>query len=267
MAETGSYLYAIAAPVDDGVLGGLRGVAGEPVRVVGHRDLVAVVGTVDVGPGGAFGEEALARNLNDLGWLERTARAHHAVVDGVAGAVPVAPLRLATIVDGDDGVRDRLERWHDGFRRALDEVAGRAEWSVKVYAPPEPKPSSLAPAAPDAEPVPAAGTPGSGAAYLIRRRAAATARDDALARATAVAEDVHTQLARHAADARRLALQDQRLTGGDTPMSLNGAYLVPIDGAAEFAAAAEELRDRYADCRFELAGPWPAYSFVAVEGT
>ncbi|TDD71040.1 GvpL/GvpF family gas vesicle protein [Jiangella aurantiaca] len=259
MGETGSYLYAIAAPVGDEVLGSLRGVAGEPVRAVRHRDLVAVVGTVDVGTDGAFGEETLARNLNDLGWLEAAARAHHAVIDGVARAVPAAPLRLATVVADDDGVRDRLERWHDGLQRALDEIAGRAEWSVKVYAP-----EAFGPDV-DAEPVPAAGAPGSGAAYLLRRKAAATARDDALARATAVAGQVHEELAKHAVDARRLAVQDQRLTGSDTPMSLNGAYLVPADGADAFAATVAGLRDRYADCRFELAGPWPAYSFVTMD--
>ncbi|MBB5789283.1 GvpL/GvpF family gas vesicle protein [Jiangella mangrovi] len=258
MSESGCYLYAIAAPVDDGVLDGLRGVAGEPVRAVRHRDLVAVVGTVDVG---AFGEEALARNLNDLGWLEHAARAHHAVVDGVARAVPAAPLRLATICADDDGVRERLERWHDGFRRALDEVTGRAEWSVKVFAPRLPTSSPD----PVAEPVPAAGTPGSGAAYLIRRKAASTARDDALARATAAADEVHAELAAHAVDARRLTVQDQRLTGGETPMSLNGAYLVPIDDSDRFEAAVEVLRERYADCHIVVAGPWPAYSFVAME--
>lgn len=205
MSETGSYLYAVAAPVGDDVLGGLRGVAGEQVRAVRHRDLVAVVGT------------------------------------------------------DDDGVRDRLERWHDGLRRALDEIAGRAEWSVKVYAP-----QTSAQHA-DPEPAPAAGTPGSGAAYLIRRKAAATARDDALGRATAVAGQVHEELAGHAVDARRLAVQDQRLAGVDTPMSLNGAYLVPVDGANAFAAAVDTLRQRYADCRIELAGPWPAYSFVTMD--
>lgn len=257
MSETACYLYAIAAPVGDDVVGGLRGVADEPVRLVRYRDLAAVVGTVDVGPDGAFGEERLARNLADLAWLETAARAHHAVVAGVAGAAPVAPLRLGTIVDDDDAVRGRLDRWHDGFRSALEEVAGRAEWSVKVYAPQPVEPR------PDAEPAP--GAPGAGAAYLTRRKAAASARGDAFAHATAVAGQVHEELARQAADARRLAAQDQRLTGHDTPMCLNGAYLVPFDGADAFAATVEALRDRHPDCRFELAGPWPAYSFVTVE--
>jgi hypothetical protein len=48
-------------------------------------------------------------------------------------------------------------------------------------------------------------------------------------------------------------------------MSLNGAYLVPIEGTDAFVATVEELRNRYADCRFDLAGPWPAYSFVTME--
>lgn len=224
MGETGSYLYAVAAPFDDGVIGGLRGVAGEPVRAVRHRDLVAVVGTVDTGATGSFGEEALARNLDDVGWLEAAARAHHAVVDGVARTVPAAPLRLATIYSDDDGVRDRLERWHDGLRRALDELAGRAEWSVKVYAPQPP--SSSGPTA---------------------------------------ADDVHAELARHAVDTRRLAVRDQSPTGDDAPMSLNAAYLVASERADAFVIAVEELWERYADCRIELAGPWPAYSFVTVD--
>ncbi|WP_026877217.1 GvpL/GvpF family gas vesicle protein [Jiangella gansuensis] len=259
MSDTGCYLYAIAKPVDDDVIGGLRGVAGEPVRTVRHRDLVAVVGTVDTGADGGFGADALRHHLNDLQWLEGMVRAHHAVVDGVARVVPTAPLRLATICDDDDGVRDRLDRWHDGFRRALDEVTGRAEWSVKVYAPPATEASP--------EPAPAApiGAPGSGAAYLRRRKAAATRREDALAASLAAADDVHAALSHAAADARRLAVQDQRLTGSDTPMSLNGAYLVANDRADEFMDVVHSLRERHPRCRLDVAGPWPAYSFVTVE--
>jgi hypothetical protein len=79
--DTATYLYAITSATGDLTLAdlkGLTGVGGGPVRSVVHEDLLALVGTV---PQEAFGEAALRRNLEDLAWLEATARAHHAVVD------------------------------------------------------------------------------------------------------------------------------------------------------------------------------------------
>ena len=56
-----------------------------------------------------FGEEPLRRNLNDLAWLERVARAHEAAIDAAFQAAPVVPLRLATIFADEDGARRMLE--------------------------------------------------------------------------------------------------------------------------------------------------------------
>lgn len=66
---TGTWMYAVT----DGTLvghetEGASGVAGEQVRTVQEGGLTAVVGTV---PLDDFGEAALARNLEDLDWLER----------------------------------------------------------------------------------------------------------------------------------------------------------------------------------------------------
>ena len=54
--------------------------------------LTAIVG--DVGDRD-YGEAALRRHLEDLDWLARTARAHHAVLAAVAERGPVVPMRLA----------------------------------------------------------------------------------------------------------------------------------------------------------------------------
>ena len=79
-------------------------------------------------------ERVLSRNLEDLSWLEKVARGHDTVIHAVAGAAATAPLRLATICLDDDGVRARLDEWHDALETALDRVEGRAEWAVKAYA-------------------------------------------------------------------------------------------------------------------------------------
>jgi hypothetical protein len=48
-------------------------------------------------------------------------------------------------------------------------------------------------------------------------------------------------------------------------MMLNAAYLVAQDRSREFAAAADRLAGQHPAVRLELTGPWPPYSFAAVD--
>src|SRR5262249_39926506 len=71
-----------------------------------------------------FGEDALRRNLEDLGWLEATARAHHHVIDAVAQQGPLVPMRLATVYSGDEGIAAMLGERGADFRSARARVSG-----------------------------------------------------------------------------------------------------------------------------------------------
>src|SRR5918999_1254159 len=131
MAESATYLYAITRDTGGGTTPELTGVAGTDVRVVTQAGLRAYVSTV---PLEQFDEDALRRNLEDLAWLEVTARAHHEVVEAVARTAPTAPVRLVTVYRGDDHVRHMLGERAGEFEGVLDGIAGRAEWGVKLYA-------------------------------------------------------------------------------------------------------------------------------------
>ena len=248
--ETARYVYAITRGVAADALTGVRGQQGGPVETVHHRGLDAVVGDV---PLDTFGETGLTQNLEDLGWLEQVARAHDEVVRAVAAQGPTAPLRLATICLDDDGVRARLDEWGDELAEVLDRVTGRGEWSVKVVAP-----ASTGPEPDQAEPT-------SGAEFLRRRKAQAEQREQRHTAASAVAQDVHHQLAGHAVASRLLAPQDPRLTGASGTMLLNAAYLVDLDRADAFSAVVEDLAARHPDVTVDGAGPWPPYSFAVLE--
>ncbi len=257
MAETGRYLYAICRGVDRTTLSGAEGIGGGPLDVVEHRGLVAVVSDVSLDE---FGEEGLRRNLEDLGWLEKVARGHDDVVQAVAALGPTAPIRLATICFGDTGVRSRLDEWYDALQDALDRVEGRMEWSVKVFAPRAESPagSSKAGERPTG--------PGAGAAYLQRKRTQTEDRQQAEERALRTAEAIHAGLAEQSVATRRLQPQDPRLTGHEGTMTLNGAYLVPVDRADAFRSRVTALAGEHPDARVEVQGPWPPYSFATLEG-
>ncbi|AUM19037.1 GvpL/GvpF family gas vesicle protein [Rhodococcus ruber] len=254
---TGVWLYAVTDDrLAEGDLGGLAGVAGESVRAVGSGGLTAVVGSV---PLAVFGEEPLKRNLEDLSWLEATARAHDAVVSTVAQRGPAVPLRLATVYLDDARVRDLLDERQADFESALTLVTGRTEWGVKAYGDRQ----ALADAVAEAQI--AGSAKGSGTAYLLRRRAQLAAQESVERDAAARADEIHSRLLRQAAAGRRQPATDPALSGRRDWMVLNGTYLVDDDRADEFARAVEELGKEYPGIRLELTGPWPPYSFAGVE--
>lgn len=254
----GVWLYAVTSAADLGEdLGELTGVAGEPVRTVVSGDLAAVVGSV---PLAVFGDEPLRRNLEDLTWLEATARAHDAVVSAVAGRGAAVPLRLAVVFLDDDRVRGMLDERRAAFESALALIRGRTEWGVKAYG----DRAALTAAVAEAELAGSEGA-GSGTAYLLRRRAQLSARETVERDAAERADRIHERLVRQAAAGRRQPLTDPVLDGRRDWMVLNGTYLVDDDRADEFAAVVEDLGKQFPGIRLELTGPWPPYSFAGAE--
>jgi hypothetical protein len=240
------YLYAVtgSAPPELG-----PGVGGAAVTAVAGDGLVAVVSEVAAAE---FGEQPLAANLRDLDWLESAARAHHAVVDGLAAAGPVLPLRLATVFDGPGAVRELLRERRAELSAALARIRGRREWGVKAYAVP-----TAAAGEPEA---PAADRPGT--AYLMRKRGRRDAAERTVRAAEQRAAELHTALAGLADAARRYPPQDPRLSGRREPMALNASYLVAADREAELAGAAVDRPGLLV----ELTGPWAPYSFAELDG-
>jgi hypothetical protein len=255
MTDTvGVWVYAIT---ESGVeVDGLAsGVGGAPVRTigVGGTGLVAVVSDVDLAE---FGEAALRHNLEDLAWLEETARAHHRVIEAAARLFPLLPARLATVYNTDANMAAALSARGTGLRAALERVRARSEWGVKAYAQPRQPSAEQAPAAPQPD------MTGTGAAYLRRRRDELSAREDSQRATLTSAQAVHSELATYAAQARLHPPQAAQLSGAKTPMILNAAYLLDDSKAEVFASAIAELSKEHPHLRLELTGPWPPYSFA-----
>ena len=246
VAERSVWLYAVGAGLDGAWVDGLRGVDGEPVRPVSAAGLTALVGAVDRE---AFGVEQLPARLDDLDQLATIARAHHRVIRVAADHQAVAPARLATLYADFGRVRAMLAEHAAVFRAALRRVDGRHEWGVKIFADTERRPG---------QPV---DRPASGTAYLRQRRNSLTAREAALA----AAGEIHADLAGSAVAARQRPPQDPNLSGDRRRMLLNATYLVDDAGREAFVARVPAVAREHPELVVELTGPWPPYSFAAVE--
>jgi hypothetical protein len=268
-APLGHYVYCIVPAAEPPPVEGVSGV--DPpfgVEIVTQADLSALISRVRLEH---FGDEALRRNLEDLEWVERTARVHDAVLARALTVDAVLPLRLCTIFADEAHVREMLERRHDSLAEALQRVRGHAEWSVKVMA----DPSGLEAAVRERGPAPAAAAAGAeragpaageapGRAFFTRKKQEQALREEARAGALEAAQDVHGRLRREAAAATFLPPQDPELSRRPGRMILNGAYLVHRSRARAFATAAAELRERHRGSGLDLdvSGPWAPYNFV-----
>lgn len=259
MTESGIYVYGVSRDLPDEAVERTVGVGGAPVQIIEHGGLKAVVSPVSLGD---FGEDALRHNLEDLGWLEATARAHHAVVDTAAAVAAIAPLGLATVYRSEDRLRTALRERNEEFTRALDRVTGRTEWGVKAYADLK-QATSGTPAQEESPQDAPAGRPGT--SYLRRRRVEQHSEERARGEVLAVADDIDTELRAIAVTGRLHRPQDPQLSGERGWMVLNAAYLVDDERAEDFRAAVVRLADLRSEIRLQLTGPWAPYSFATEE--
>ncbi|MBP8537146.1 GvpL/GvpF family gas vesicle protein [Streptomyces sp. MK37H] len=231
---------------------------GAPVRTLAAGPLTAVVQDV---PAAGYDEAALRRRLSDGAELERCARAHHAVITAASALAPTVPLPLATVYLDDGRVREALGERETSFLTALDRIAGRVEWGVKVYAPagPPPAPETVPETAHEAAPTDG---PGNGRAYLDRVRARQRSREQHHTLALRAAERVDAAVRSLAVAARRLRPHGVEVTGKHRTHVLNAAYLLDLGRERELRAALASLRRDETYVQIELSGPWAPYSFA-----
>jgi hypothetical protein len=258
--ELACYVYCIVPAGEPPTLDGLAGIdRSAKTECITEGGLSAVVSRVRSQD---FAEDVLKQNLEDLEWLERTARRHDAVLARALAGNAVVPLRLCTIFTGEDGVRAVLRREREPLLAALRRVRGRSEWSVKLLAD---LGALRTPVRERSSPPAEAEDLAAGRAFFARKRLERAATEDARTRIERAAEETDARLRAHAADATRLPPQARQLSGRSGEMVLNGAYLVERSNAAEFAALTKALdaHHRGLGLALELSGPFAPYNFVS----
>jgi hypothetical protein len=257
--DLGVWAYAITEDDGDHDLSSVTGVAGATVRATRAGNLTVLVSDVDLAE---FGEVALRRNLEDLTWLETVARAHHQVIDAATRLFPLLPARLATVYTNDESMASVLGAHREELLATLRRVGGRVEWGVKAYAVPAEQVNAVRAETP-ALAAAAGGERGAGLAYLKRRKAQLSARDESWRSAQAGARAVHARLSGHAAATRLHPPQSPQLSGNQRTMMLNAAYLLDANAGTGFASVVAAEADAHPELELDLTGPWPPYSFTA----
>jgi hypothetical protein len=203
-----------------------------------------------------YGAERIESKLHDLEWVSACALAHEGVVEHVARAGTVVPMKLFTLFTSDERALGHIRRRRRSLERLLRRVAGRQEWGVRVGFD-----EARALSRHRDRRRPRGARLGPGAWFLARKREEHVAAGGLRSSARLEAERVFRALARKADAARRRA---PLAVEGTPRVLLDAAFLVRSRRGPGFRAAVRAAARRLADqgCIVTLTGPWPPYNFV-----
>ena len=255
-ASTGTTgLHVADAPLD-------LGPAHKLVQLLERGGIAAIVRRV---PLADFTAEALRDRLGDPAGLSAAVQLHNDVIRAIHQERAVLPAKFGAVYARLDDVAAAIDRQAEALLAQLEWLDGCDEWAVHVYVDQrivreavradqalEPARQQLATASP-------------GRAYFLRRQL-----DEALATKTAhVVEEIalaaYQRLARLATDG--VAERPAGPSGGadgDVEV-LRAAFLVRRERSEEFVAEVRAGADDGRGGRCTYSGPWPPYSFAAIQ--
>lgn len=254
--ETVLWTYCIVAEPDaSAAADGVTGIEpGTQVTAISDGHLAALVSPV---PLAEYGDERLRAHLEDLAWVERTARRHEEVLEAALRVATIVPLRLCTLYRTSDGVRRLLRENRAELREGLSAVAGCVEWGVKVFADPSAQVSGSSAEMPSGE--------GRGSTYLLRRQHERALADRAAEVRARCVDVVHDRIAALSRASVINPPQRPEVHGRELTMLLNAAHLIERDRSLELREVIASLQEEWSALGFsiELTGPWPPYNFVS----
>jgi hypothetical protein len=184
----------------------------------------------------------------DQGRVAQLALAHHDILAEICRSVDVVPVRLGSVISGEQTAQALIRDQGERFRTTLRQIAGAVEFSVimsdgvcKPVAPPKPS---------------------DGRSYLRGRSAVASevhARPQRI-EATIAAADAMLRADTRAQDARPLP----RPAPGVLQRRFDTTYLVERGHVTGFLQRCSTLPALLADANlvFGVRGPWPSYSLT-----
>lgn len=254
--STATYLYCLVRaarpPSLETAPAGLPG-AGKPRAIDAGKGLWLVAADA---PLDRYGEKPIEHGLQDLRWVSSVAVPHEAVIEHLAKAGTVVPMKLFTLFNSDARALEHIAKQRRHIDRLVERIEGREEWGLRVTLD---ELSALQKARSEAQATAARGTPG--AAFLLRKKKEQDAARELVQNARDRADALFEELSARADEARRRPPPPGEI---GKRVLLDAAFLLRRSKAKPFQSAVRAQAKKLAAQGYQLTltGPWPPYNFV-----
>jgi len=237
------------------------------IFLVSCNDIAAVVSEVSLEE---FGSEEIERKAKeDLQWIKDKASRHDEVIKAAikldGDSLAIIPMKFGTIFKTKESLSDSLRKNYLKFKKLLEILEGKEEWSMKVYLKTrllenEVKKTSAVIKEKSKElcSLPA------GRTYFLEKEIDEMAVSEAKKSISGYISVFLEKIKPLAEEVKENKILEKEITQKREPMIFNGAFLVKKEKVDEFQKEIQKLRAEYEKIGFvfESSGPWPPYNFV-----
>ena len=207
-----------------------------------------------------FSQESIDSHAANLDWLGAIGYRHQGVVADLMRETSIVPLRAFSLFSSEDSLRDYLKKNATQFKRMLERLDGKQEWTLRIEFEPERWSESLTKRVDSLRALASEiDSAAAGKAFLLRKKL-----EEAKKNASKEAEQqVVSEIERAVLDKLRcetIAESRQQRSGGFPQINV----LLNRDEESRLQEVQSALMNRYESEGVTVAvtGPWPPYSFV-----
>jgi len=213
-----------------------------------------------------FSEDNFKKNLADIKWIEKKARQHEKVIEGVMRGATVLPFKLGTIFETERNVERLLKEQNRKFKKILASLDGKEERGLKIYCDINRFKEAFSREDERIREInEQAAASGEGKAYILKKKKEELIDNILSEKISECTRDSFDRLRRLSADGKINKLLPEEVTQKKEKMVLNAAFLVEARRAGELDASLEYLMTKYGQkgLEFTWTGPWPPYNFCS----
>lgn len=215
-----------------------------------------------------FSEENLKRNFGGLSWIEPNAREHIRVIVEIMKSHTVIPFKFGTIFTSEENLKQFIADYAISLAENFEAVQGKEEWSVKIYCDKKALNKQLPELSEEVRLLEEQILKSSpGRAFLLKRKKAELVDQEAGKLMKTNGQKCFDEYKNISQAVRLNNLLPRELTKREDDMILNATFFIEKQNVDEFIQLANFQRENYkcSGFTFDVTGPWPPFSFVAVK--
>jgi len=232
-----------------------------------YNDIAAVVSEVSLKE---FDSEEIEKKAKeDLQWIKDKASRHDEVIKAAikldGDSLAIIPMKFGTIFKTKESLSDSLRKNYLKFKKLLEVLEGKEEWSMKVYLKPRLLESEIKKtSAIIKEKSKELCSMPAGRTYFLEKEIDELAATEARKSISGYISVFLEKIKPLAEEVKENKILEKEITQKREPMIFNGAFLVKKEKVDEFQKEIQKLRAGYEKIgfAFESSGPWPPYNFV-----
>ena len=214
-----------------------------------------------------FSEENLKKYISDEKWLDVNVRNHLDVICLIMKTNTVIPFNFGTVYRSEDSLKNFISTYALEFKKTLDYLDQKEEWSVKVYCDKKiiiENISSLSQNIADFDSQIKSSSPGK--AYILGKKKNEIIDKEINSIYNQYSKKIFTQLNVLCEEYRLNTILSKDLYDREEDMIVNAIFFIKKENIEKFIFLTDNLMLSFKNIGLfiEVTGPWPPYTFIKI---